>query len=256
MKFVPAMALTALTLLPLVAQPEDAAAPVRVYIGMVADEREGAPEGLLVRAVAPNSPANKAGVRVGDVVLRVGQVSTNSRADLRGIVDAGALGDSLAVELLRGGRPLTLHVVLEKRPPTSARRTAEAALGADRRIHPIALPEAIRKEIRYHRRIVRLQLASLPEGLVPSVITEELNAIRNLARDAHAGRPGWMSGQAGEISVRFRDDEGSVVIYGANDEVTLELYDTDGQQLARYPLNTEAERCALPETVLRRLQDL
>ncbi len=240
--------------LPLVAHP---AAPVppaeRVYVGMVADEGAGA--GLLVRAVAPGSPAHKAGICAGDIVMRVAGVPMESRAELRNLVANGVAGQVVAVELLRAKRPMTLQVVLQRRPDAPARQSSpEATLGADRHFRPIELPATIREEIRRHRRLLREQLASLPDGLVPPFVTEELNAIRNLARDAHANRPGWMSGRAGEISVRFRDEEGSVILYGANNLVSVELYDLEGKLLARYDLNTEAERRALPEAVLQRLR--
>ncbi len=249
---------TLLVTLPLMAQEGALASPARerAYFGVVAQEA-AAQQGLLVGAVAPASPAGKAGIREGDRLLRVGQQSVSCREDLRRAVAAAAPGDLLLVEVQRAQQRMTLQVMLEPRPETSSRPAhAEAALGADRRIHPIALPEEIRREIRRHRRLLREQLASLPDGLVPAVVTEELNAIRNLARDAHANRPGWMSGRAGEISVRFRDDEGSVVLYGANNLVSVELYNAEGELFSRYELNTEAQRRALPPAVLQRLQHL
>ncbi len=254
---IPLLALLAVAACPLEAQ-EAAVVPLqreRVYIGMVADERPGEAAGLLVCAVAPGSPAEKAGIRAGDVVLRVGSQAVSSRRDLRTLVAAGKAGDTLPVELLRGTQKCVLSVVLEPRPALAA-GTSEAspALGEDRYMHPIALPDEIRREIRRHRRLLREQLASLPDGFEPSFVIEELNAIRNLARDAREGRREWMTGRAGEISVRFRDEEGSVVLYGANNLVSLELYDLRGKLLSHHNLNTREERLALPQAVLQRLR--
>ncbi len=252
------LALIFAPLLPLAALGESAASAARerVYFGVVAFDGDSEP-GLLVSAVAPASPAYKAGIRGGDRVLRMGQVPINSRSELLGVVAKATHGEALAVEIRRAEQRFVLNVVLERRPASAAHPPhAEAALGADRRIHPIDVSDEIRKEIRRHRRLLREELASLPDGLVPSFVTDELNAIRNLARDAHAHRPGWMSGRAGEISVRFRDDEGSVVLYGANNLVSLEIYNAEGELVVRYDLNTEAERSSLPEPLLRRLQRL
>ncbi len=256
MKPVLTFTLLSLPFMPLAAQE---AAPTvareRVYLGMVADEHGAA--GLLVRAVAPASPAHKADVRVGDVVLRVEQQAISTRSELRRVVANGVRGQQLTVELLREGKPLQVPVVLEARPDSLSRASqAEPVLGADKHIQPIALSDSIRQEIRRHRRVLREQLASLPDAFEPRTVTLELQAIRDLARDAHAGRPGWMSGRAGEISVRFRDEEGSVILYGANNLVTLELYGLHGQMTARYELNTEVARRSLPEPVLQRLHRL
>ncbi len=258
MKLLLPMVLFTLALLPLAAKDAVAspASGQRAYFGVVASEL-AVESGLRVGAVAQGSPADKAGIRAGDCLLRVGQASISSREDLRRVVAEGRPGQVLVVKLQREGKPLVLRVVLLPRPSSAARVSRpEAAVGADRHVRPIDLPDSIRQEIRRHRRLLRQQLASLPDGLEPAFVTEELNAIRNLARDAHASRPGWMAGRAGEISVRFRDAEGSVVLYGANNLISLELYDTQGQLTARYDLNTEAERRALPAPVLSRLQRL
>ncbi len=256
MKSIFSAALLMFSLLPLAAQDNHVAPSLpreRVYVGMVADEREGS--GLLVRAVAPGSPAYKAGISVGDVLLKAGGVLLNSRSDLRQVVANGVRGEKLAVQLQRGKQSLSLQVVLEPRPDSLARRSLHSsAFGADRHIQPIQLPENIRQEIRLHRRLLREQLASLPDAFEPRAVTKGLQAIRDLARDAHVTRPGWMAGRAGEISVRFRDAEGSVVLYGANNQVSLELYGTDGQLISRYELNTAEDRRALPEAVLQRLR--
>ncbi len=247
-----------LPLLPLAAQGETAVSPARerAYFGVVAFDGDSEP-GLCASAVAPASPAYKAGIRGGDRVLRVGQVPVNSRQALLEVVAKSAPGEVLAVELRRGEQRMVLQVVLERRPPSAVHPShAEAALGADRRIRPIDVSNEIRQEIRRHRRVLREQLASLPDGLQPTLVIEELNAIRNLARDAHASRPGWMSGRAGEISVRFRDAEGSVALYGANNLLTLELYNQEGKLLSSHALNTEAERRSLPEALLQRLRRL
>ncbi len=241
--------------LPLVAQEPSPAlqARERVYAGMVADEYEGA--GLVVRAVAPASPAHKAGICVGDVLLQADGIPLKSRRDLRQLVAKGQEGQGLTVELQRGESRLTLQLVLELRPVSISRSCfAEDALGAVKRVQPVRVPVNIREEIFRHRRLLLEQLAALPDGLKPSFVTEELNAIRNLARDAHATRPGWMVGVAGEISIAFRDEEGTVALYGANNLLSLELYNPEGQLIERYELNTEAERRALPAALLQRLR--
>ncbi len=258
MKLPPVIALFTLSLLPLAAKDGAGASPApgRAYLGVVMHE-EGAQPGLEVNSVAPSGPAGKAGIRSGDRLLRVGQVDIRTREDLKRAVAASTPGEVLPVVLLRGGSRQVLQVRMVPRPAqvTVPRAHEPKYLGADKYMHPITLPDDIRQEIRRHRRLLREQLAALPDGLQPAFVTDELNAIRNLARDARASRSEWMSGRAGEISVRFRDAQGSVVLYGANNLVSLELYDTKGQLLSRHNLNTQEERRALPPAVLQRLLD-
>ncbi len=259
MKFALPIALLAFVLFLPPVQGGQAASPVqeRVYIGMVVRDRAVAQEGMRVLSVAPGSPACKAGIRTGDMVLSAGGEKVSDRGALRRIVRDGVSGQSFPVELLRGGKRLVLNVVLEARPASSpSRGVVVAPMGVDRHIYPIRLSDDIRQQMRSRRRVLREQLASLPDGLQPDLVTRELQAIRDLARDAQAGLPGWMSGRAGEISIRFRDEEGSVVLYGASNQLELELYNLDGLLIARYELHSQAGRLAIPQHVLERLHRL
>jgi S1-C subfamily serine protease len=65
--------------------------------------------------VTPGSPADKAGVRAGDVVVGMGTLDV---ADLQGLTDALRAhkpGDTVPLRLIRDGKPLTLEVTLGTR---------------------------------------------------------------------------------------------------------------------------------------------
>ena len=74
-------------------------------------------EGLLAETVYPDSPAAKAGLQEGDVLLKAGSktLSSSSFDDLVRTVDA-ARDKKLSVELIRGGQRSTVQVQPEKRP--------------------------------------------------------------------------------------------------------------------------------------------
>lgn len=58
--------------------------------------------GVLVSSVAPDSPAAKAGVRVGDIVLGIDGGDVASARDIRKSLREKKQGDSVRIELLRG----------------------------------------------------------------------------------------------------------------------------------------------------------
>lgn len=83
----------------------------RAFLGvtttdLTSDLREyfGAPKdaGVLIGAVESGSPADKAGVRVGDVLITVEGKDVNSLGDLRRALRDRKSGDSLRLEILRG----------------------------------------------------------------------------------------------------------------------------------------------------------
>jgi S1-C subfamily serine protease len=76
-------------------------------------------EGLLIIAVSDNSPAERAGLQPQDVLLTMGGVSMNSKADLCDVVRLLRPGGALSYEIRRGDR-----IVSSEGTPTPPRPTA------------------------------------------------------------------------------------------------------------------------------------
>jgi len=72
--------------------------------------------GLLVVMVEPGGPAANAGILLGDIVVRVDGAELRGPHSLQGALDAEKVGQSVPVDLVRGGKPLQLNVVIAERP--------------------------------------------------------------------------------------------------------------------------------------------
>jgi serine protease Do len=68
--------------------------------------------GVLVSDIEPGSPAEKAGLARGDVVLTVDGKKTTSSTQLRNLIAAAGANKKVAVAILRNGKPLTVNVLL------------------------------------------------------------------------------------------------------------------------------------------------
>lgn len=80
--------------------------------------------GVLIAQVLPNSPAARAGVRPGDIILRVNGQAVSKAEDVQRAVENSAIGGILQVELRRRGQLITLAI----RPgafPTQAAQMGE-----------------------------------------------------------------------------------------------------------------------------------
>jgi C-terminal processing protease CtpA/Prc len=75
--------------------------------------------GVLVARVEADSPAAKAGVRVGDVLTRTNEQTVDDAGDVRAAVSNAKKGDTVDLVVVRDRKPLTFKVVLadETRPP-------------------------------------------------------------------------------------------------------------------------------------------
>jgi serine protease Do len=77
--------------------------------------------GVLVSAVDADGPAAKAGMKAGDVILKLGAETIEDGKDLREAVAEAKGGQEVTVTVQRDGRPLDLKVTLAK-PETGMKR--------------------------------------------------------------------------------------------------------------------------------------
>jgi DNA-binding MarR family transcriptional regulator len=82
--------------------------------------------GLLVRAVAADGAAARAGLRVGDVLLAAGDRELRSAGALHAAVAEGAAAGTLALRVLRGTGELTVAVALDAAGAREPARRARA----------------------------------------------------------------------------------------------------------------------------------
>jgi membrane-associated protease RseP (regulator of RpoE activity) len=75
--------------------------------------------GVILSRVVAGGPAARAGLRNGDVVVRVNSRTVDSPAELQDIVRTARVGQSVSVEVFRDGKRLIVSVWLEARPVES-----------------------------------------------------------------------------------------------------------------------------------------
>jgi serine protease Do len=91
----------------------------RAYLGVVVESRQPRGEfdgGAGVRNVAPNSPAERAGVKPGDVIVGLKGEPVHSNDDLLNLLDASSIGQDAKLRVLRGNRELSLTVRPREQP--------------------------------------------------------------------------------------------------------------------------------------------
>lgn len=73
-------------------------------------------EGVIVKSVMPESPADKAGLETGDVIRSLNGEKVADPPALQGIVEQLQIGKTYSMDVIRGGETMTLKVEIEAMP--------------------------------------------------------------------------------------------------------------------------------------------
>ncbi len=83
------------------------------YVGVMIQQQNNQ---ITISEVKPNTPAQKAGLRMGDQIVQVGRYKVNSSDEVIGLVATVRPGSIVRLGVLRGGKPLMLRIRVTERP--------------------------------------------------------------------------------------------------------------------------------------------
>jgi serine protease Do len=116
------------------------------YLGVGLDEGEG---GARVAEVMTNSAADKAGLKVNDVVTLIADTPIIDSETMVNTIRHHKPGDALPIKILREGKELELQATLGKRPPDPglARREYQNQLGSALSEHRTGFPQILQHDM-------------------------------------------------------------------------------------------------------------
>jgi len=109
-----------LLLLPLALVAEKTGADDRARKPLLGVVHTQAPRGVLIQKIMPDSAAERAGLKAGDVILSVNKIEILSTRQLFTEVQKYSAGTVVAIEYLRQGKLTTLQVALGERLDTTS----------------------------------------------------------------------------------------------------------------------------------------
>lgn len=86
------------------------------FLGVSLEPRTDGGVGSIIATVQPGSPAETAGIKVGDIVLAVDDEPVNGQAGLVAAIRDRNPGDSISIDLVRDGNRISLSATLVSRP--------------------------------------------------------------------------------------------------------------------------------------------
>lgn len=109
------------------------------YVGLVAQtvpipealrEKAGskAETGLMVLGVEPDSPAERASLQLGDILLALNGTATADVERLQDLLPSESIGKAMEAQVIRGGEPIAVSITVGERP-AAKRREAHKRTG-------------------------------------------------------------------------------------------------------------------------------
>jgi serine protease Do len=95
---------------------------VRPEIAAKADVPEG--KGVLINSVFEGDPAERAGLRVGDIILKIGGIAVNSPTRMIRIVGVISPGQTIQLDIIRDGKTQTIPVKLDNYPKKNPKQAS------------------------------------------------------------------------------------------------------------------------------------
>lgn len=156
---------------------------VRTYVGVRIQNIDeniarafnlSSPEGVLVASVEEGSPAERGGLKDGDVIIEADNRRVNNVGQFRGYIASKAAGDRIRLKVIRDDREMTLTITVSEMPAEEALARAGSRGLMDRT--GFAVSELTNEQIR------ELGIQQNIRGVLVSEIDEESAAFRNNLR--------------------------------------------------------------------------
>jgi S1-C subfamily serine protease len=88
---------------------------MRIFLGTIPDYSEGEIEGVKLTGVRSDGPADKAGLKGGDVIVELAGKEIKNIYDYTFALDALKVGEPATVVVIRDGERVSLSIVPEAR---------------------------------------------------------------------------------------------------------------------------------------------
>jgi len=220
-------------------------------------------EGIVVRAVMPDGPADKAGIAVHDVITRVGGQAIASAEDLTRQIGGHRPGESIRVDLIQQGKPAAVDVTLGVRPASLVSGIEPGPLD---QLNLDGIPEDLADRLRgmVQGNLGGLEL-HLGEDGIPDAAPQLNEAMRNMKQRMERAMQGLDEQRfpqenrveiQQDATIKLLDQDGSIELNSNNGGKEVTIRDKDQNITWTGPWDTEQDKAAAPDDVRRRVSRL
>lgn len=222
----------------------------------------GSGDGVVIRSLVPGGPAEKGGVRLNDIILKIAGESVGNAAELTQRIIKHKPGDTVSLELIQKGKTKTVDVVLGVKPPELAAAELQPLQHLDMEALPRELADRVRDAVSGNLGGLDIQHGQI-HGQIPPNMEE---AIREMQKRVEAmtgamalpntPRSGRDVQVQGESVIRMQDQEGSVEVKSKDGAKEVTIRNSSDEVIWTGPWNTAQDQAAAPAEIRERIDSL
>jgi len=230
------------------------------YIGIVVNDvstqNYDGKAGVLIEGIAPDSPAARAKLQNGDIIVKFNKVRVTSRDELIAESRKTKLGELITLAILRHQVYIELKLLSSRQPNRSSPQKSLMRMGRVNEISATDISKKNYKLIESSTKHIKNQLNQIQEDIDIRSILKAMQDIRNAARDNNRTRDAWMAGEATIAIMEFKDNEGIIILYGSDNILILRVLDINGEIILNIKINDRENRDKIQEPIIKRLKSL
>lgn len=220
-------------------------------------------EGVVVRSLVTDGPAEKAGLAVNDVITKVGETSVGSPADISKQITSFKPGENVVLHLIHKGQPSTLEVRLESKPAELAEMEQQPLQQLDDLDSmPKELADRVRDAIAGNVGALDLQQDADADALPPEMkeaMQQMQKRMQGAFKDAMQDKQTEQEVETthhSEATVRMSDDDGSVEVKSKNGAKQVTVRDHQDKVVWSGPWDSAEDKLAAPGDIQQRVERL
>jgi serine protease Do len=209
--------------------------------------------GVIIRTVCPDSPADKAGLSVNDIILNIADKPVRDPDEVTKFLRKHKAGERISLDLIHKGKPSRVEVTLIERPADEIAANDDTPLLND-------IPEEhaarLRDLIEQNLKALDPQLqgdAFFPDARFDGtfrMLRDRMN--KNLLDIPQFEIP--EGGFQQKSTIRLMDNNGSIELLSDNNNTEATVRDTENNILWSGPWNTEEDKAAAPQEIRDRIE--
>jgi serine protease Do len=209
--------------------------------------------GVVIRTVYPGSPAEKAGLKVNDIITSLDDKPIADPEALSSAIRGHKAGDRIMVGLIQKGEAAKAQVTLTAPPSdATAQLESEPLLDGIPKIHADRLRDLIEQNLGAFDPSGQ---GALPEQQFEDTFRQMRQRMNRALSDQIIPTPGGDGRQFQQNStIRLMDGEGSVEIKSSEGDTQVKVLGKDNKIVWSGPWNTEADKAAAPKDIRERIE--